>query len=147
MGMSERALKLLATSFLIWALVATSLYLQQAIKPPQASEKLVRVNVGIKYRDGKVEWHNSTSLKEGSTLLDATSKVAVVNYTKYPTGCFVESIGGVRNEHPYYWIWWYWDKSMGWTLGPVAADKYVLSDGEVVMWFYEDTSQWPPQKP
>ncbi|MEM0017876.1 MAG: DUF4430 domain-containing protein [Candidatus Korarchaeum sp.] len=146
MGMGERTLKLLATLFLIWALVATFLYLQRS-PAPQVSEKIVRVNLGIKYKNGTIEWHNSTSLKEGSTLLDATSKVAVLNYTKYSMGCFVDSINGVRNEHPYYWIWWYWEETTGWTLGPVAADKYVLSDGEVVMWFYEDTTQWPPQRP
>ncbi|MEM1983762.1 MAG: DUF4430 domain-containing protein [Candidatus Korarchaeum sp.] len=146
MSMGERTLKLLATLFLIWALVATFLYFQRS-PAPQVSEKIVRVNLGIKYKNGTVEWHNSTSLKEGSTLLDATSKVAIVNYTKYPTGCFVDSINGVRNEHPYYWIWWYWEETTGWTLGPVAADKYVPSDGEVVMWFYEDTTQWPPQRP
>ncbi|MCS7103050.1 MAG: DUF4430 domain-containing protein [Candidatus Korarchaeum sp.] len=145
--MSEKTLKVLVILLLIWALVATSLYLQQALKP-QASEELLRVNIGIKYKNGTVEWHNSTAVSSGSTLLDATRKVAVVNHTEYPgMGSFVNSINGVKNEHPYYWMWWYWDKSMGWILGPIAADKYLLSDGEVVIWFYEDTSQYPPQKP
>ncbi len=147
MGMTERALKLTATIFLIWAFVSTALYLQQVLLPPQ-TERLVRVSMGIKYKNGTVEWHNSTVLRSGTTLLEATSKISRVNYTEYTgMGCFVDSINGVRNEPPYYWMWWYWDRSAGWTLGPVAADKYVLSDGEVVMWFYEDTSQYPPQKP
>lgn len=133
---------------LLWALVMTSLYLQQVLLPQRGSERLIRVDIGIKYKNGTVEWHNSTSLRSGATLLEATAEVAEVSYTEHPgMGCFVDSINGVRNEHPYYWIWWYWDRGSGWMLGPVAADKYALSDGEIVIWFYEDTSQYPPQKP
>lgn len=147
MGMSGRALKVSVALLLIWAALSTTLYLQQALKPQESGE-LVRISLGIKYKNGTVVWHNSTLLGKGSTLLEATRKVALVNSTEHPgMGSFVNSINGVRNEHPYYWMWWYWDKNVGWTLGPVAADKYVVSDGEVLIWFYQDTSQYPPQKP
>ncbi|MBS7638826.1 hypothetical protein KEJ49_08135 [Candidatus Bathyarchaeota archaeon] len=51
MGMGERALKLMATIFLIWALMSTALYLQQVLAPPQAAEP-VRVSIGIKRVQG-----------------------------------------------------------------------------------------------
>ncbi len=147
--MSEKVWKILTLVFLIWAITATSLYVNEMIVgKSEQKEGVVSVNIGIKYGDGRVEWYNSTKVARGSTLLDATKEVAKVNYTVYPgMGAFVNSINGVRNEKPYFWMWWYWNPSMGWTLGPVAADKYVVSDGETLMWYYEDTSQYPPAKP
>ena len=62
-------------------------------------------------------------------------------------GVLVESINGVKNEDPFYWMWWIWTDWGGWQEGPVAADKYVVSDKEVLLWYYEDTSQSPLPKP
>lgn len=146
--MSGRSTKLLIAILLVWALSSTWLYLNSVLTPRCEETEVIRVNLGINYGNGTLVWYNSTELNLRTNLLDATKRVAEVNCTIYAgMGCFVESINGVKNEHPRYWIWWYWDRSMGWTLGPVAADKYLLSDGETVMWFYEDTSQYPPPKP
>ncbi len=147
--MGAKSWKIVSLLLLAWAVVATTLYLNSSLGTCGSEDtQLISVNVGFKYKDGKVEWHNSTRIPSGSTLLDATSSVADVNYTIYPgMGAFISSINGVKNEKPYYWMWWYWNPSTGWTLGPVAADKYVLSDGETVMWYYEDTSKYPPAKP
>lgn len=145
--MSERAWKILSLLLLVWAVVSTSLYVNSLTPRSQGREQLVTVNIGIKYKNGSVEWYNATRVPSGSTLLNVTTKIADVNYTVWGIGAFVNSINGVKNEKPYYWMWWRWDPSMGWTLGPVAADKYVMSDGEIVMWYYEDTSSYPPEKP
>lgn len=147
--MGEKAWKVLSILFLMWAVVATGLYVNSTLNAGKAEKaRLITVNIGFKYKDGKVEWHNSTKVPSGSTLLDATESVAEVNYTVYPgMGAFITSINGVKNEKPYYWMWWTWNPSTGWTLGPVAADKYVLSAGETVLWYYEDTSKYPPAKP
>ncbi len=146
--MGERSWKVLSLLLLVWAVVATTLYVSTTISAEKMENQLITVNIGLKYRDGRIEWHNSTKVPSGSTLLDATEVVANVNYTVYPgMGAFINSINGVRNEKPYYWMWWTWNPSMGWTLGPVAADKYVLSNGETVLWYYEDTSKYPPTKP
>ncbi len=148
---SERAWKILALVLLIWAVVITSLYANDVVlaKLQGSGEyELISVNIGFKYKDGRVEWHNLTKVPVGSTLLEVTTKVAKVNYTTYKSiGAFVESINGVKNEKPYYWMWWYWSSSTGWTLGPVAADKYIVSDGEILMWYYQDTSGFPLAKP
>ncbi len=147
--MSEKIWKGLTLLFLVWAVVATSLYVNSSLIARELGEtKLISVNIGFKYKDGRIEWYNSTKVPSGTTLLNATAQVADVNYTVYPgMGAFVNSINGVKNEKPYYWMWWTWNPSTGWTLGPVAADKYVLSDGETVLWYYEDTSKYPPAKP
>jgi len=87
-------------------------------------------------------------METGSTLLDLTCNVSNVNYTSYGSmGCFVNSINGVENENPMFWMWWYWNDYSGWIEGPVAADKYVISDGEILMWFYENTSISPLPTP
>ncbi len=147
--MDERAWKIISILLLAWAVSVTALYVGSCFNTtPGNSGSMITVNLGIKYKGENVEWHNLTEVPAGTTLLGATEVVTDVNYTTYPgMGAFINSINGVENEKPYYWIWWTWNPSTGWTLGPVAADKYVLSDGETVMWYYEDTSKYPPEKP
>jgi len=144
--MSERSWKLISLALLIWSVGITSLYLSHALSTHESG--FVTVNVAINYGDGRVEWHNGTLIPKGSTLLEVTQEVAEVNFTVHTgMGAFVNSINGVENEDPFYWMWWCWSPSSGWTLGPVAADKYVVSDGEILMWYYENASRYPPPKP
>ena len=89
-------------------------------------------------------------LPKGSTLLDATLSVTEVKYKLTAAGAFIESIGNVSNDpgRSMYWMWWYWDwETYSWVLGPVAADKYELDEGKLVMWSYMKTVTWPPAKP
>ncbi len=146
--MSEKGWKILSVLFLIWAVAATALWVSEIgqIRATK-SEQEITVNIGFKYKNGTIVWHNNTEVMKGSTLLDVTEAVADVNYTTYPSGSFVNSINGIRNKKPYYWMWWYWTGRSGWILGPVAADKYVVSKGETLLWYYENTSSYPPSKP
>jgi len=107
------------------------------------------VNLGINYGDGKgTVWFNGTSAAASSTLLDATKRVATVAGTEYPgMGIFVTSINGVASSHPKYWIWWTWTSYEGWVSGPVACNRYVVADGETLLWYYENTSLIPLPKP
>ncbi|MDK2464426.1 MAG: DUF4430 domain-containing protein [Candidatus Korarchaeota archaeon] len=144
---------------LIWAISASMLavyYRSEATRLNQRIAELtqglegeyVTVNLGIGIQGGEVTWHNGTRVKKGSTLLDVTLAVASVNYTEYPgMGAFVESINGVANSNPYYWMWWTWTDWGGWQEGPIAADRYVVMDGETLFWYYEDTSQSPLPTP
>ncbi len=146
--MRESGWKILSLLFLIWAVAATTLWIAQINQAkPEKGQENITINLGFKYKNGTIIWYNDTEVKEGSTLLDATESVADINYTTYPSGSFVNSINGVENEKPYYWMWWYWSRPSGWTLGPVAADKYVVSNGETLLWYYENTSSYPPSKP
>jgi len=128
----------------LWAAASSLALAYLLFSSPRAGE--ISIDIGIGYGNGTVVWFNGTRLQEGSTLLDATEAVAEVEYSSYPMGAFVESINGVENSHPYYWMWWYWDGS-SWREGPVAADRYALSDGDVVFWLYEDTSVSPLRPP
>ncbi len=143
---------LLTTLLLIWAISSSMLAVYSYYQLKETKKALYRerieVDLGIKFWNGTITWYNKTQVPAGSTLLDVTMLVAEVNYTTYPgMGVLVESINGVKNEHPFYWIWWIWTDWGGWQEGPVAADKYVVSDKEVLLWYYENTSQSPFPKP
>ncbi len=147
--MSEKGWKVLSVLFLIWAIAATALWINeinQQIKIVK-SKQGITVNIGFKCKNGTIFWHNDTKVIKGNTLLDVTKIAANVNYTTYPSGSFVNSINGIENKKPYYWMWWYWAGRSGWILGPVAADKYVVSKGETLLWYYENTNSYPPSKP
>lgn len=107
------------------------------------------MNLGINYGNGKgTVWFNGTSVAAGDTLLDVTKLVATVAGTEYSgVGTFVTSINGVESSHPKYWIWWMWTSYEGWVSGPIACDRYVVANGETLLWYYEDTSLTPLPKP
>jgi len=138
--------KVISLILLIWAVLASALAATFYMKARAGEAGLITVSIGFKVKDGPIEWHNSTVVEAGSTLLDLTCTVANVNYTTYPgMGAFVNCIGDLCSEHPYYWMWWYWTGD--WYEGPVAADRYMLCDGDIVVWYYEDTSVSPLPKP
>jgi len=106
--------------------------------------KVILVNVALDYGNGTVKWFNSTPLPVGSTVLKALLAVAGrVEYTYGKWGAYVTSIDGVSEKilsksEGYSWLWHIYDASQRkWVLGPVAADQYVLKDGDTVMWRYE----------
>ncbi len=143
---------------MIWAVSASMLAIYYRSEITTLNQRLsatvggeseyVTVNLGIGVQGGDVTWYNGTRVKRGSTLLDVTSQVADVNYTVYPgMGAFVQSINGVANSDPYYWMWWTWTDWGGWQEGPVAADRYVVADGETLFWYFEDASQSPLPTP
>lgn len=140
------AILLLAISTIIASSMSIYYYYQYSEILKKIQGTIIHVNLGI--NDGKsTKWFNGTAVKAGSSLLNVTMLVANVEYTIYPgMGVFVESINGVKNEHPYYWMWWTWT-SYGWFEGPVAADKYIVGDKETLFWYYENTSISPLPTP
>jgi hypothetical protein len=102
------------------------------------------VNLGINYGDVEpTAWFNKTTVEMGATLLDVTEAVAKVKVKHYPgMGAFVESINGVENRNPNFWMWWTYS-SLSWYEGPIAADRYIVAEGETLFWYYEDTSVSP----
>ncbi|MCX8171549.1 MAG: DUF4430 domain-containing protein [Candidatus Bathyarchaeota archaeon] len=97
------------------------------------------VNILIDYENGTKVWYNNTAVPRETNVLMATKIVASVEGTEYPEmGTFVDSINGVRNEGGRYWIWYIWNPDKGsWEWGPVASDKYILHEGDTIMWKYE----------
>jgi len=105
----------------------------------------VTVDVLIDYGNGTKVWYHGVTLAGGVTVFDATVTVADVNYTDWGSwGIFIDAINGEWNSYPYYWMWWYWDFTESrWISGPVASNFYVLNDGDIIAWYYEDISVGP----
>ena len=115
----------------------------------ELSRYTVRVDLLIEH-DGVKRWYNGTTVPVGATLLNATEAAVQVKYTWGKYGAFVESINGISNNpsNKTYWIYWVWDSSSkSWKIGSVAASSYKLRDGDVICWYYESTSTWPPEPP
>jgi hypothetical protein len=113
------------------------------------TSEIITASVFIDYANGTQALYGNVILLHGSSVLNATLAIARVNYTSLgEPGVFVDAINNVWNYPPHYWIWWYWnpEKSM-WMLGPVASNEYMLNNGDVVAWYYENTETWPLQQP
>jgi len=67
----------------------------------------------------------------GTTVLNVTASVVPVEYEWYGDLVFVTSIAGVPNDSERGLWWQYWVNG---ELGPVAANKYVLNNKDLVEW-------------
>ncbi|MEM2994632.1 MAG: PKD domain-containing protein [Candidatus Bathyarchaeia archaeon] len=118
--------------------------------PPPPNKTMQKVNILIDYGNETRTWYDEVVLPVNATPFDATLAIATVNYTDYGAGLgfFVDAINELWNSNPYYWMWWYWNKTeSSWALGSVACNFYTLSDGDVMAWYYENCSVWPPPPP
>jgi len=143
--------KWISALFLCWALIASlttiyyyTLYVKTSVAYNKTLEDLrsvsIRVNLCIDYGNGTKEWHNGTLLPAGSTLFNATIKVAKVEYEVYEgLGIFITSINGVENnpDKNLWWLWFYWDSNKKeWAHGPVGCGQWILHNNDIVMWKY-----------
>lgn len=155
--------KILLVALLAWALIASAIAahtyyritglesklssVQAALAATQSELRALRarvvlINIAINYGNGTVKWFNSTPLLQGVTVLKALLAVATSVEYKYGIyGAYITSVDGVAERfvsrgEGYSWLW-YILKDRKWELGPVAADRYVLKDGDTIMWRYE----------
>ena len=68
---------------------------------------------------------------EGTNVLNVTESVTEVGVVWYGDLVFVTSIADVSNNESAGLWWQYWVND---ELGPVAANKYQVQDGDVVSW-------------
>lgn len=142
--------KILVVVVLLWAVVATSLavelyqenlYLRRSLE--SLNESTITVSIGFDYGNGTVVWHNGTLVPRGASLLSATVLLANVDYKTGKFGAYVVSINGVGEKlvsksEGFSWMWYVYDpEKRKLVAGPVAADKYVLKGGDIVLWRYE----------
>jgi hypothetical protein len=111
-----------------------------------AQQATVTVNIGINYGTGPVEWHNTT-VPSGENLLNATMRVATVEFKTFPgMGAFVTGING-RNQDPaanLYWTFWaYNPKTQQYELPPVGASTYLLTSNQTIQWYYSSGTLGP----
>ena len=135
--------------FLIFALLIFSI-----LASPTLSDGLIHFTLIIDYggaprlKIGKLIVRSVTynlSAPAGLTLFDATSLIAKVAYKRGSYGIYITSINGVEERiisksEGYSWLWFIYDNSTRkFVLGAVACDKYVIKDGDMIMWKY---SHW-----
>jgi hypothetical protein len=143
----RRTYLFIALPLIVWGLLASliagyyfALYTDLSAK---TTKPILHVNIGLRNGNSTITWFNGTSARAGDSLLTVTLLITNVNYTEYPiSGAFINSINGVANHGSLSWIWWT-HTSFGWSLGQIASDKYIVSDGETCVWYFEDTTTYP----
>jgi hypothetical protein len=110
-------------------------------------EATVTVNIGINYGTGPVDWHNNTMVPSGENLLNATMRVATVEFTNFPgMGAFVTGING-RNQNPsanLYWMFWVYNpQTRQFESPPVGASSYLLTSDQTVQWYLSSSTLGP----
>jgi len=143
--MSDSAYKWAAALLLCTTLAAgaAAVYLNNRVNALEAEyertlgeleEFTATVDVKIDYGNGTATWYNDTRIGAGESLLNATLRVADLDYTMYEFGVFVNTVNGVGGDTDKYWLWSYIDD--GWQPGMVGADQWRLHDGDTVAWTY-----------
>ena len=110
-------------------------------------EATVTVNIGINYGTGPVDWRNNTIVPSGESLLNATMRVAAVEFTTFSgMGAFVTGING-RNQNPsanLYWLFWVYNtQSQQYESPPVGASSYLLTSDQTVQWYLSSGTLGP----
>jgi hypothetical protein len=143
--MSDSAYKWAAALLLCTTLAAgaATVYLNNQLNTLEAEyertigeleEFTATVDIKIDYGNGTLAWYNYTRIGAGESLLNATLRVADLDYTMYEFGVFVNTVNGVGGNPDKYWLWSYIDD--GWQPGMVGADQWTLHDGDKVAWTY-----------
>ena len=136
---------LIALVILCWAIIASSsfgyYYYQYTDLVARIGGMPASINLGIDYANGPRQWFNGTI---GATLYDAMIQAGWdVEATSFGVmGLYVTSINGVEESAggSKYWGWWTWTE-YGWSHGGSACDKYIVSAGESVIWYFSYVNQ------
>ena len=141
---ANRTWMLLVVLFLLWsgiASAATFYYRQEAEiwrkRYSEISESMLKIEVIIDYNNETIETYPEIYLFNGATVLDSIRAVAKVNATYWgkPFDSFlINSVNDVVNNAGNNNRWWVY--SVNGAHGQVSADKYKLSENDVVEWIY-----------
>lgn len=119
--------------------------------PSPPPEPLVtKVDILMDYGNNTRMWYVNVEVLGFASVLKATKMVASVEYSLWGADAFVNAINGVWNNYGAYifWIYWCWNNSVGcWEMGAVACNKHVLTNGDIIAWYYEDCTTWPLAPP
>lgn len=147
--MSVKIYRLLLVVFLAWSICSTTLtvyyyteYLRLLSLVKRFPVNTIAVNIGIDYGNGTVVWFNNTLLPLKSSVFSALLSIANVKYRFGTYGVYIVSINDVKekiisNREGFSWVWYLYNSTTGkLILGPVAADKYYLNEGDIIVWKY-----------
>lgn len=98
--------------------------------------KKITVGLIIDFGNGKTVLYEDVEVGSGENAYSLLTKKmnesgSVVTTKSYDFGMMIESIDGVNNSSTYFWSY-----SVNGTAGNVAADKYILQNGDKVEWKY-----------
>uniref|UniRef100_A0A7C2K4M4 DUF4430 domain-containing protein n=1 Tax=candidate division WOR-3 bacterium TaxID=2052148 RepID=A0A7C2K4M4_UNCW3 len=134
---------LAAMGILCWAIAASLVsgyyYYQYNDLVTRLEGAKATINLGVDYGNGTRVWYNGT---KGLTLYDAMLNAGWnIDGKSYGVmGMYIKAINGLEesNSNFRYWGWWSWT-DFGWAHGGSACDKYVVSPGETILWYYSPT--------
>jgi hypothetical protein len=115
------------------------------------------VDILFNYGNGTLVWHNGTRLPMGVnfynvTVLVSDGRLDATYYPEYQSH-FISSINGVGvgdDPDKLYWAWiaWFFDEGLGeWVNYDVSADLVYPKEGDILAWYFEDTSNYPDYAP
>lgn len=113
---------------------------------PTATPTLtIKVSMVIESSKDDVRWFRNVEVAKGTDAYELTEKVTQGNlkakYFALYRSHFVDSILGVENKNPKFWLTYAWSESeKKWEPLPVGADLYALKDGHILAWYYADTT-------
>jgi hypothetical protein len=103
----------------------------------EIEELTILVDIQLDYGNETIVWFNSTRLPVGASLFNATEKIAKIEFSETDFGIFILSINDVGGDDGKFWLWNYYDSSLGeWVFGPVGSDYWILHEGDQVSWKY-----------
>lgn len=105
----------------------------------------IQVSLLIQVEETDTHWFRDVSIPNGTDAYELTELVVegdveAIYYPQYRSH-FVDSIFGIANEAPKYWLAWVWSKAESkWEPLPVGADHYSLKEGHVLAWYFAEPS-------
>ena len=95
----------------------------------------VRISVDSSAADGRVSASKTVTFEQGATVYDALCALGLsVSASDGPFGVYVSAIGGLAEKE--FGGQSGWKYSVNGSEPSEACSKYVLSDGDVVRWYY-----------
>jgi hypothetical protein len=132
------AIFLIVTIFLVVSLFSKKDNISQVVPNPTVAPQVINIQSKILFASDKItDIEAGYEFETGKTAFDLLTETASENdiqieTQKYDFGIFIKSIEGFENTKDNAWIYYVNGKA-----GDVAADKYILKNGDVVEWRYE----------
>lgn len=120
----------------------------------QVTVTSVVVNTLINYGNRTLSWYNRTTVPADWNFYDLTLYLTNCNveakfYGPPLNEHYMAGINGLREAGGFYWtLWVYCPSAKAWAVPPVGADLIRLQTGQVLAWYYQNTSggeaSWSP---
>ena len=138
-----QALGLLAVVGLLLALAACGTKVDNPTPTPVPTT--IKVSMLIQSSEQDARWFRNVEVAKGTDAYELTEKVTQGDlrstYSALYRSHFVDSILGVENKNPKFWLIYGWSEpEKKWEPLPVGADLYSLKDGHILAWYYADTT-------